>query len=334
MKQSLFGACVHKETGKKHINVNKECEDSVAKSFCSNNGVISIALSDGAGSYEHSLAGSSIAVEYASKTLSSEFDAIWNMEEEEAAIYIIEKVCLPMERAAKANGWTNESMCATLLCVAKHPDERFIALHVGDGVIVSYSPGEGCSIVSQYEHKLASNVATFVNVPGTPYNIIRKRESVASFFLSSDGAEPYLVPPGKVTEPVLLLQQAAFVLSERELEEYMSLLINSIQKETHEDDDFSFALLSDFRKTRIVFDDMTEPQLCQLMDIKSFPQNRKCQKMYAFIVRELHFHPQGLSTRRLTKMLYLHRESRLKKKLDIMFPGEYLEYTKRRVFIR
>lgn len=332
-KPTILGTCIYKETGKKHSFKGMLCEDSVAKFYAKETGVTAVALSDGAGSCEHALVGSSLVSETAAGLLSDKFEKLWALDNLTAAECIICEVCRPLSKASEANNWAMESMYATLLCVAVHPDGRYLAFHVGDGVIVGYSPKKGCHILSQYEHEYASNIATFVNVPGTDYKLLKGKREYSSFLLSSDGAEPYLVPPGIVTAPILMLQQAAFVLSDTEMEEYMSSLVNKLKKDCHADDDISFALLSDYRDTEAVFFDMTHQFLCGLMDIPDMPAKRSKQKEYIKIIQELHYYPEGMSYMELCRKLYLRKKSRLLKRMSRMFPGEFLKCEKGWIYL-
>lgn len=332
-KPENFGLCIHKQIGFRHEDKGKLCEDFVSSSRSAENGAAAISLSDGAGSCEHAFYGASIASQEASRILARDFEALWQMPDDEAAEYLIREICKPITKTAEAQGWRRSSMYATVLCTAKHPDERFIVFHVGDGVITAYSPETGCEVISQYEHTIASNVTSFVNEPYPEYKIIKGNKPYASFFMTSDGAEPYLVPSGQITLPVLLLQQAAFVLSGKSTMRYMSLLMNSIRNECHGDDDLSFALLSDFRKSARVFDDMTDRQFCALMKIDSLPAQTKafCLKL----IEMLHRYPEGLSVDVLSKMLYVHKKSRLMKKLAQIFKtGGFIEFGSDTVFLK
>ena len=51
-RKTLFKTILYKETGSRHIERNKNCEDNVFR-YISENGITSIALSDGAGSYKY-----------------------------------------------------------------------------------------------------------------------------------------------------------------------------------------------------------------------------------------------------------------------------------------
>ena len=332
-KPENFGLCIHKQTGIRHEKRGKPCEDFVSSARSAENGVAAVSLSDGAGSCEHAFYGASIAAQEASRLLASDFETLWHMSNDEAAEYLIREICSPITRTAEAQGWSSTSMYATVLCTAKHPDERFIAFHVGDGVITAYSPETGCEVLSQYEHKIAGNVTSFVNEPSPEYKIIKDNKPYASFFMTSDGAEPYLVPSGQVTAPVLLLQQAAFVLSGKSTMHYMSLLMNSICTECYGDDDLSFALLSDFRKSAGVFKDMTDRQFCALMNIDTLPGQTKafCLK----VIEMLHRYPEGMSADALSRILYTHKKSRLMKKLARIFPADdFIDYGSDTVFLK
>lgn len=335
MKQALiFGSCIHAENGTKHANSGKPCEDAVSRCCNEDTGVVAVALSDGAGSYEHAREGALMLSEAGAKLLASKFEKLWELDRETMSNYIISAVCHPLNNAMEKNGWTMQSMYATLLIAAKHPDGRYITFHSGDGVIIGYTPGKGCKVISRYEHTVATNLVTFVNSPKTEYVIRTGVNGYVSFLLSSDGAEPYLVPEGTITAPILMLMQAAFLLSESETENYIHALMEStLRNVCHADDDLSFALLFDIGATSAVLDDMAEPFLCAILDIPKMPDKSRLRK-YATIISELRSHPNGVSCKDLTRLLHLHKTDYMLKHVRRMFSAEYIGADRGRIYLK
>ena len=327
----IFSTSTYKKVGLKHSFKDKPCEDSVARKSSSNGSIVAVAVSDGAGSRKHSLEGSSIIADYSTELIINHFDLLWSKTDCEIANFIISEVCKPLERAAEANGWDMEEMLATLICVAMHQDGRYLAFHVGDGVIVGYSLSTGSVVLSQYEHEYASHIVTFVNAPNPTYKVIRGRKDYYSFLLTSDGAEPYLIPGGIVSIQAMMMQQASFILSRKDMEDYMESLTQTLKSECHADDDISFAVISDNRYISDVFSEMNIDFLKGLMDIKYLPQKKKDD--YASLIQLLHLYPNGIHWRTLCSQMYIHKKNRLLKKLQRMFPGEYVNYKNGRIYI-
>lgn len=334
-QETIFGTCTHLEQGTEHVRTGKPCEDTATRFRCKENGVACIALSDGAGHYEHALEGSTLISQGAAQLVAEEFDRLWNMEEEQAARHIIGELTAQVERAAKQNRWPLESMYATLLCAAMHPDGRWILFHVGDGFIAGLDPAEGCEILSQYEHTGATNETTFVIYPNTEYHLIRNRGRYASFLLSSDGAEHYFVVNGLASEPVWAMLQASFVISENEMAQYMHLWMDWLRDVPHAYDDLSFAVISDYRQTkRILLELIDVSFLEKLLGRDQLPMDKKSMERRAIFLQELHMHPNGVDLDILQKKLYLHGIDRLKKKMERLFPEDMVTYAGRFAILR
>lgn len=328
----LFSLYTYKSTGVKHLFKDKPCEDSVSKKISKDRMVSAISVSDGAGSRKHSLEGSSLVSDTATTILVNNFEAIWKMSDDEASNFIISEVCKPLSIAADANGWLMDDMLATLICVAMHEDGRYIAFHVGDGVVVGYSKTNKATLLSQYNHEYASHIVTFINAPNPTYKIIRGKNDYSSFLLTSDGAEPYLMPGGEVAAQAIMMQQASFILSTQDMKEYMDELTDTLKNECHADDDISFAIISDNRKIESVFNDMNDELLEVLMDVRKIESRKKSE--YSHLIKMLHYYPKGIHWKKLCREMYLHKKSRLYKKLNRLFPGEFIEFNNGRIYLR
>lgn len=334
-KTTLFSTCLHKEIGIMHQLKGKGCEDAVARYVSEETGVTTAVVSDGAGSCEHAAAGSAIVSETASKLMTEKFELIWKLDQETAAEYLIRQLCKPLERAAKENIWLPESMYATLLCVAVHPDGRFLLFHIGDGVIVGYNPGENGKVLSKYQHLGAENETTFVNVPDTTYHFLRGEKAYASFLLMSDGAEPYLTTPTLVAFRAILLQQLAFIVSERELEEQMMYLLQFLRDEHGMDDDASFALLTDYRRTEEVLDCISPAMWNDLLECPK-PISKKRLREYSLFLQLLHQHPNGVTYKQIGKHVLKnkHKLKNIQKAVRKMFPEELIEEFQGRIYLK
>ena len=117
--------------GQRHHEQNRRCEDYAA-SFQSGD-VVSVAVADGAGTLSDSADGAMIAARTASVYIAENFEKIYNSENQEKEKYfIIEAIKYEIERLYQREDF--ESFGSTLLCVTTK-DNRYIAVHLGDGVI-------------------------------------------------------------------------------------------------------------------------------------------------------------------------------------------------------
>lgn len=332
--KNIFGTCLYKEIGASHRLYGKRCEDSVARAFVKETGVTAVVVSDGAGSCKHADVGSSIVAETAVKLVSEKFELIWKLDEETSAKYMINEICIPINRVACENNWLPESMYATLVCLAVHPDGRFIIFHIGDGAVVGYEPQDGFTVLSQYNHIGAMNETTFVNVPKTSYNLVRSKCKYASFMLMSDGPEPFLVPPGIVTIRVSLMQQIAFVMSERQMEKQMASLTEYLCNECFMHDDSSFALLTDYRRIKDVIDDMS-PVLRNDVLAGAEKMSKKKFNEYVSLIQSLQESPYGLTYKQIGRILKnKHKIRIIKNYLRNIFPEGFIEEFQGRVYLK
>ena len=99
-----FNTFLYRETGIKHTEKGKGCEDNISTAYSEKNGVKVVTLSDGAGSYENAAIGSEMCSRIAAGLIASKFDLIYNLDSETSASYIIKEVRTPLEEEAKKNG--------------------------------------------------------------------------------------------------------------------------------------------------------------------------------------------------------------------------------------
>lgn len=145
-RKTLFKTILYKETGSRHIERNKNCEDNVFR-YISENGITSIALSDGAGSYKYAEKGSEITARMAATFMAKKFERLYGLDNETIADYVIREVLIPLGEEAEKQGEDIIEFSATLLCTAFHPDGRYLILHVGDGAIVGLNKNNECEVM-------------------------------------------------------------------------------------------------------------------------------------------------------------------------------------------
>ena len=138
----------------------------------------SISLSDGAGSYSNAAVGSETVSKLSAQLFANKFDLLYALDSETASNYIIKEVRSPLEEMAKLSGNDLLSYSATLLCVAFHPDGRYLVFHIGDGAIIGYDVNKGLKAVSIYQHDGPANQTTFVTVDNAEYNFIKRKRYI------------------------------------------------------------------------------------------------------------------------------------------------------------
>ena len=196
-------------TGKDHLSRNTECQDRTF--YYKENGAHVITLSDGAGSRENSQFGAEIVTEFAAKYVAKHFLELLILSEkrgkEQSLVerdllkirtdfinYLTEKL---NEFCLKTKGIQINDLACTLLLYA-FKDNRYFAMHIGDGVIgflKSDITGESLKVLSHPENGGAPNITYFI----TDNNAIEhlrlysgETENIKGIILMSDGPEEAL----------------------------------------------------------------------------------------------------------------------------------------------
>lgn len=117
--------------GKLHYSQNRRCED-FASSYRSGE-MVSVAVADGAGSLSDSADGAMMTAKTATRYIAENFEKIYNSQNpEKEKFFIIEAIKYEIERLYSREDF--ENFGSTLICVTVK-DSRYIAVHLGDGVI-------------------------------------------------------------------------------------------------------------------------------------------------------------------------------------------------------
>lgn len=182
-----------KGVGRSHISSGSPCQDYVTVSSCKFKST-AIALSDGAGSCELSHIGAELITTTTSSLLAKHFNSFYCMNDSELAILIIDKIQLILHIRALADGKENiKPYSGTLLAVAVSRG-RFIAMHIGDGVI-GHITNDTASVLSVPENGEYSNTTFFASEKDAVSHLRIYKGSVQkgdSFILMSDGTEESL----------------------------------------------------------------------------------------------------------------------------------------------
>jgi len=152
-----------------------------------------VALADGAGSRPRSEVGAEAVVRTTLRMLSSQFDEIYKMCEEAgdaARSHIYAELLKSLSRAARVEKCDVSALASTLLFVA-HKGSRFLAGHIGDGVIARIDESGTPHTLSSPDNGEFANSTVFVtdSLAAERFRLIRGAEEVSAsgFVLMSDG---------------------------------------------------------------------------------------------------------------------------------------------------
>lgn len=254
MKRVLWKRACAAVQGRSHASEHIPCQDSVATTYRRN--VYAIALSDGAGSARLSHHGSQTCARVLCATLCRRFDDIWHMDAGDAGAKLVWTLRERFVSKAKELDVEPTDLAATALGVAVKRN-RFIAAHLGDGVIgVEITSPDGIrelKTLSAPDNGEYSNETYFVTsnsamehmkiITGT----VRGQQNtvVSGFILMSDGPETALYRKADCTlaPACQKLLDAGRTLDKKDLQAGLENTLGLIaHSKTH--DDCSIALLT------------------------------------------------------------------------------------------
>lgn len=148
--------------GRAHIAAQTPCQD-YASGF-SNANMGCIALADGAGSRPKSHIGAEAVVRATLRLLRARFDAIYSMCEDAPEVaqgHIHAKLLTALHRTTKKHDCNIGDLASTLLFVARK-GKKFMAGHIGDGLIAQIDPTGAPQTLSQPNNGEYANTTYFV----------------------------------------------------------------------------------------------------------------------------------------------------------------------------
>jgi hypothetical protein len=151
--------------GRSHIAAQVSCQDFVSVRRSAS--MACIALADGAGSRERSEVGAEVVVRTTLRLLTAQFDETYAMcvaAEESARRHIHDRLLESLRRAASRHGCDVRALASTLLFVA-HKGDRFLAGHIGDGLIAQIDEGGKPHTLSPPDNGEFANTTVFVPDP-------------------------------------------------------------------------------------------------------------------------------------------------------------------------
>ena len=210
-----------------------------------------IALADGAGSRPRSEIGAEAVVRASLRMLLTQFDQIYDMCERNpnlARRHIHERLMSVLVREAARHECEVDALASTLLFVA-FKGGRFVAAHVGDGVIVQVDEHGTAKTLSHPENGEYANTTVFV----TDLKSMEKlrlfhgdaASSVAGFALMSDGCAESLYDK-KTGQPAAAIGKLLLWNREFSKKKMKSILESNMEQAFSKKsaDDCSLALMS------------------------------------------------------------------------------------------
>lgn len=188
----MFREFHHQVRGRGHTAEGKPCQDRTA--YLARSGVQVVCLADGAGSAARSEYGAQAVVREGSRLLVERFHEL-NSRDDGAQVKreIVHQLRQRLDQTARRQQCEVRDLASTFLAVAVCGD-RFIAVHVGDGVIGYLKTGV-LKVVSAPDNVEIANQTTFVTSEAAVASMRLLRGStaeVSGFVLMSDGAETSL----------------------------------------------------------------------------------------------------------------------------------------------
>jgi hypothetical protein len=182
-----FKIAQHVIAGRLHIHKNIGCQDRV--NSYNRNGNSSIALSDGAGSYQNSELGAEKITKNITKNFSTNFSKIIKRSNLEIKKRVIAEINRTLKALEDYHHLPRKEFSCTLLFIATN-GKRYIAGHIGDGLIGG-TQKKTTKIISEPENFDFANVTSFITS-----NDLSKRTRIYkgrmndydSFVLMSDGS--------------------------------------------------------------------------------------------------------------------------------------------------
>lgn len=188
----MFREFHHQVRGRGHAAEGTPCQDRTA--YLTRAGVQVACLADGAGSAARSEHGAHAVVRQGCRLLAERFHE-FDSRDDGAQIKreIINELRQQLHKTARRQRCEVRDLASTFLAVAVSGD-RFIAVHVGDGVI-GYLKAGALKVVSAPDNVGIANQTTFVTSEAAVASMRLLRGSatdVSGFMLMSDGAETSL----------------------------------------------------------------------------------------------------------------------------------------------
>lgn len=191
-------------TGLSHIKKNVCCHDRFA--YKKKNDVVCMSLADGAGSVKYPEIGAEIATNQVNKMVTEKFDGLFNAEPGATRLKITHAIRTSMGIHAKEK-LVDKKEFATTLIFASVKDDRFIAGHIGDGVL-GYLENNELKLLSLPDNGEFVNETYFITSDSYKrrFRIFKGNlNAISGFVLMTDGTcESLFDKKNRILAPVLL----------------------------------------------------------------------------------------------------------------------------------
>lgn len=231
--------------GRGHIKTGIPCQDKTKN--LNRNGVNVITLADGAGSAKLSHHGAECVVESMSAYIVDNFKKIIeNNDGKQVKLDILNDLKQVLDKKSIDLNCRLNDLASTLLLVAVC-EEKFLIIHIGDGVI-GYLDGEQLKIASSPDNGEFANVTTFTtsNEALASMRLIKGDiKNISGFVIMSDGTEQslYHKPSKSLAQAIVKLMHRTCLISydvmrSQLIDSFNSIIIQNTQ------DDCSIAIMA------------------------------------------------------------------------------------------
>lgn len=245
-----FKAVCARGVGRSHASTQTPCQDYTSILRDTPKGLISVSLSDGAGSCSLSHIGSRIITKETNRYLVQHFHSLTDDNIELHKSNLLNQIkCKLAQRAVKDMECSIKPYSGTLLAVVTN-GEKFIVLHLGDGVI-GFMQDDQPLVLSMPSNGEYSNTTYFVTDKDALSNLRAYTghiQTISSFILMSDGTQESLYDKknGSLASAYLKLAEWLNQYSEKKVSKILSNNIKEVFTKKSSDD-CSIAILNIIR---------------------------------------------------------------------------------------
>lgn len=233
--------------GRSHIAASTPCQDFVATRNIL--GIGCVALADGAGSRANSEIGAEEAVKATLRVLRRDFDELYMLASTNysaVASRVLAECHHILRKKARTLNVEISSFACTLMFVA-HKDGRYLAGHLGDGIIAMETDEGTVKVLSHPDNGEYANTTVFITEPdaASRFRIYTGVQSTPAFAVMSDGTAEslYMRSSGQPAQALQKLLQWNRELSKKKMEGILAANLEQVfSKKTT--DDCSIGLLS------------------------------------------------------------------------------------------
>lgn len=208
--------------GAAHAKLGIECQDYIA--FHDSEGVIAMALADGAGSRKDSALLADALTKELSRFIAKEYDILSGNKTTKDILYD------QIMKTVKSFSDEGHEVASTLLIVAVK-NEEYLAVHIGDGVIFGVDK-DNAIIISEPENgdDLSETYLCESNMDETHLRIYEGAVDFDTFILTSDGIEPSLWNRnnGEIADAVFMMRKWMVECHDDQVEELVEDAMKSV----------------------------------------------------------------------------------------------------------